>query len=199
MERELQYSETRGFRIAHLVIAGAGAGLISVLAMIMTLTTSMVPGASFFWLPAAFQTSFAVWFGIWGCLAGAIGTFFGGMWGGSPLFYNILANPIPAFLANGLAVWVGFKVLRVNPELPNLRDWIFGGVIVVVASVFSAALGAIGTIIAGMGAPAMAWGVVFPGWALGDTICGVVLGLPMLRLLTGFVKKSGLYVKGFLS
>ncbi|HHY94383.1 MAG TPA: hypothetical protein GX513_05165 [Firmicutes bacterium] len=63
----------------------------------------------------------------------------------------------------------------------------------------SAALGAFGTVVAGMGAPAFAWGVVFPGWAAGDIICGVVLGLPLLRLLTGYVQKSGLWVRGFFS
>lgn len=196
--KKLEYSEKHGFRVAYVVIAGAGAGLITVLAMVMTLTTSIVPGASYFWLPAAFQTAFAVWFGLWGMLAGAIGTFFGGMMGGAPLFYNILSNPIPAFIANGLTVWVGFRLLRIDPELKKVRDWFFGATVVIVASVFSAALGAIGTIIAGMGAPAMAWGVVFPGWALGDIICGVVLGLPLLKFLTGFVKKSGLFIKGFM-
>ncbi|MCL4458392.1 MAG: hypothetical protein M1136_07370 [Chloroflexi bacterium] len=195
---EIIRSEEKGnVSVMHFVIAGAGAGIIAVLSMVMTLTTSMAPGASYFWLPAAFQLAFAIWFGFWGCLASAIGTFLGGLWGGSPLFYNFLINPIPAFLANSFIPWLSFKALRLDPALRSMRDLVAAVITFVVASVVSAAMGAWATVFAGMGAPDFAWGVVFPGWAAGDTICAIVLGIPMLRFLTDYVKRSGMYVKGF--
>lgn len=71
-------------------------------------------GASFFWLPMLFFITGAIWFGPYGWLAAAVGTFVGGALAGSPLAINIAQNPIPAFLANTMLLWVLFKAFRIK-------------------------------------------------------------------------------------
>lgn len=71
-------------------------------------------GAGYFWLPQILMVTGAIFFGPWGMLAAAVGTFFGGMFAGSPLAINIAQNPIPAFFANTLLLYVLWRLFGIR-------------------------------------------------------------------------------------
>ncbi len=100
-----------------LFVASAVWAAAIIVAAVISSTLLSIPGAagaSFFWLPQIFMVTAAIWFGWRGWVAAAVGTFLGGALAGNPLAINIAQNPIPAFLANTLLLWVLFRALNVH-------------------------------------------------------------------------------------
>lgn len=122
---------TRARSKTGLFVASAiWAAAITVSAYICSMLLSIpgAAGASFFWLPQIFMVTGAIWFGWRGWVAAAVGTFIGGALAGNPLAINILQNPIPAFLANGLLLWVMFKMMGIR--LPDHRQEVTTGLLI---------------------------------------------------------------------
>lgn len=100
-----------------LFVASAVWAAAIIIAAVISSSLLSIPGAagaSFFWLPQIFMVTAAIWFGWRGWVAAAVGTFLGGMLAGNPLAINIAQNPIPAFLANTLLLWLLFRLLNIS-------------------------------------------------------------------------------------
>lgn len=86
-------------------------------------------GAGFFWLPQILMVTGAIFLGPWGWVAAAIGTFLGGMFAGSPLAINFAQNPVPAFLANTLLLYVLWRLFKIKVRTGKLLAEINTGMI----------------------------------------------------------------------
>jgi hypothetical protein len=107
---------TRPVSETGLFVASAVWAAAIIIAAIISTSLLSIPGAagaSFFWLPMIFMVTAAIWFGWRGWVAAAVGTFLGGALAGNPLAINIGQNPLPAFFANTLLLWLLFRGLRI--------------------------------------------------------------------------------------
>ncbi len=179
--------------IITLVLIGAGI-------LLGTLGTFSLPigrGISQFWPGIVVQVEGGIWFGAWGGLISAV-TF--------PIFTNLLTGGtvsnvlgfIPANCAQGMVPCWAYRHFGVSPEAPGRRGFLF---YVCWAAVLPSLAGAL----LGVGALA-AFGEVRSGtdfwyltwnWALANSLGSIVLGWPMLKVLTPIWREAGLLVQGY--
>lgn len=189
----------RGVSPMHLVITGITAGVCGVLAMFAIILVPIpgLPAASGFWIPAGFYFVFTLWFGLWGALGGhiattiAMGYFFG---------YTLqiwLDGGVGDFIAPLVALLI-FRLVKADPELKTGRDWTTWIIAVLVSS-----------LICGLWVHSvnLAFGVItWPFWwvgvltyFIGDSAAVFIVGTPLLKALSKYVKASPTYVEGIVS
>lgn len=189
----------KGVGPMHLVITGITAGVCGVLAMFAIILVPIpgLPAASGFWIPAGFYFVFTLWFGLWGALGGhiattiAMGYFFG-------YTLQIWADGgVGDFIAPLVALLI-FRLVKADPELKTGRDWITWIIAVPVSS-----------LICGLWVHSvnLAFGVItWPFWwvgvltyFIGDSAAVFIVGTPLLKALSKYVKASPTYVEGIVS
>jgi len=156
---------------------------------------SIAPGGvTLFYLPAIFIIPAGIWFGVWGVLGALFGTllfspYFGyGFALGGALAVVDLASPG----ITGIAT----RVLKVDPVLRQLRSYITYAVIVLVAAAVEAIVGTLVLWKAGLYSPgAVPFGMLV--WWTGDITAALILSPILLRVLTPFFKRSGLFHASF--
>lgn len=189
----------KGVGPMHLVITGITAGVCGVLAMFAIILVPIpgLPAASGFWIPAGFYFVFTLWFGLWGALGGhiattiAMGYFFG---------YTLqiwLDGGVGDFIAPLVALLI-FRLVKADPELKTGRDWTTWIIAVPVSS-----------LICGLWVHSvnLAFGVItWPFWwvgvltyFIGDSAAVFIVGTPLLKALSKYVKASPTYVEGIVS
>jgi len=188
-------------RPMHIVLCAVTVGLTSVATWIsVTAFPIGAPGISFFFWAIGLMVAFTMWFGIWGAIGCSIGAIIGGMWGGLPFAVALLLDGVTDFIEPVIPALV-FRSLALNPELKTRRDWTAYVVASVVAATVGGFIGANVEVwvgwVPGMFSPAFY--ISWLGWTIGDIVCFIVIGGTLLRTLTGFTKRMGLYSKTWLA
>jgi len=147
----------------------------------------------------AFEVIFGVWFGLWGAIASYLGLLIAGTYAGwFPLPLGLVLS-VSDFLAAFMPA-LTFKLMKADPELKTKRDWIayiIGGVIL---SSLPGSLyyNYINLLIGWLPSWEAFWvGVV--SWNLGNYIVVLVIATPLLKIVTRYVRRTGLYVERWLS
>ena len=157
-----------------------------------------VPGASLIFPATASAVIFGAWFGVWGVIGVIIGTIVSNPAWGTPFIVGVAA----AFLANDMEALIPavlFRFLRVDPRLTNLRSVI--GHLVFGVGLNTAACSVIGMLIyvaVGWYTFDFAFLVGVWMWLVADSFAALVLGTPLLRVLSPYVMRTSLYHQGFL-
>ncbi|MEM0023847.1 MAG: hypothetical protein QW794_06490 [Thermosphaera sp.] len=151
-----------------------------------------LPAASGFWIPAGFYFPLTLWFGIWGALGGHIATFLAmGYFQGYTL-HVWLDGAIGDLIAPLCALLI-FKLMDARPDLQRKKDRIAWLIAVPVASLVCGLWVHTVNLLFGVITPPFWWvGVVT--YFIGDSLAVFIVGTPLLRTLTSFVKQSPMYI-----
>lgn len=189
----------KGISSMHLVISGVTAGVCIVLALfaIILVPVPGLPSASGFWIPAGFYFVFTLWFGIWGALGGHIATFIAmGYFSGYTL-HIWLDGGLGDFIAP-LVTLIIFRALKADPELKTKKDWVTWIISVPISSLICGLWVHSVNLAFGIITPPFWWiGVIT--YFLGDSAAVFIVGTPLLKTLSKYVKASPVYVEGIFS
>jgi hypothetical protein len=166
------------------------------LARFAVITTPVAPGVAAIYIAVAFMIVFALWFGLWGAIAAYVGSFIGaGLLSGVPLDVNSYWSL--ADLWQVLIPLVAFRTLNANVGLKSKRDFL---IFIIFGWILNNLVGAIwGSTTLILGGIAL-WNEflgIFTGWFVGNLIVTIIITPLLLRFLTPFIKRYGLYVKGY--
>lgn len=154
------------------------------------------PGSSGLYFVVAFMIAFALWFGGWGVIAAYLGCFLGaGLLGDVPLNVNLYWSA--ANIWQVLIPLAAFKVFNADVGLRTKRDFviflIFGWLLNnVIGAGYGASMLAVGGIVSWDDVPG-----IFTGWLIGNLIVTIVITPLLLKYITPYIKKTGLFVKKF--
>lgn len=186
----------KGFRVVHLVLIAVIAA-VSTVASIAASVLQPFPGLAFIYLPGGILPVFGIWFGPW-ALIGAIiaGVLYAPAWGMAPHF-GLLSGLSDAVYA--LIPWIAFKVTNADPSLKNKKDYAVWFVFVVILA----------TVVTDFTYQMLS--IYVYGWytmdmfpisytvsVTGGLIAVIPLSFILLKVLSPYVKKSSLYVKGWI-
>jgi hypothetical protein len=164
----------------------------SVISRFAVISWQIAPGVSGLYFAVGFMIAFALWFGIWGAIAAYIGCFIGaGMTAGLPPHINVYWSL--ADLWQVLIPLIAFKTLGADVGLKTKRDFliflIFG---LVLNNLVGAGWGSI-TI-----TPEVSWKQdIFVSWFITNLIVTIVITPLLLRYITPYIKRSGVYVRNY--
>lgn len=182
----------------HFILIGVIAGLVALLDFIgvITFPVGFFGVSSAFYIGAAFFTAFAIWFGLYGLLAIYIGLLIGAVIAGTfTIFAFVLA--LGNVLGAGIPMIV-FKKGNLSIELKNAKDYIGYFLSSTLGqSIFSGVWTIYGFSIFGI-IPQETIGVVLSGWIFGDIVVSLIIGIPLLKLVSPVIKRTSLYKKNFL-
>jgi hypothetical protein len=193
------YLPKRGVSPLHIVLTAVMAGVLSLMILFAAITTTVVPGVAALYPATAFEVVFGIWFGVWGALAAYIGLVIAGTYAGwFPLPLGVVLS-----LSDFAAAFIpaaAFRLLKADPALKRARDWVtyivFGVVLssVIPSFYYNSINLAIGWI------PSWeAFVLAVVSWNIGNYIVTTVIGIPILKIVTPYVKRSALYVQHWLS
>jgi hypothetical protein len=186
----------KGVRAVHLVLIAIVAA-INTIASVAATVVQPFPGKAFIYLPVAIMPAFGIWFGIWAVIGGIIsGVIYAPFWG-MPLHFGFISGLSDAFLA--FIPWIVWKGLKLNPELKKVKDYLAYFIFVVGITVCGEQLvyNTLSAYVFGFITPDLivTWTIVaIPGALIGT----FPLSLILLKGLSGYVKKTALYVKGWI-
>ncbi len=179
-----------------IVIVALSSAIYAVLG-IAAATFSLAPGGiSVFYFPAIFIYPAAMWFGVWGVL----GAFFGSILF-SPFFgYGFLVGVIYGVvdMISPAAVGILTRVFRVEPRIPTGRDYLLFALTVLIGASIEAVIGGVVTNGVGLISPDAIPFTSFVWWT-GEITAGWLLAPILLRVLTPYFQRTGLYHPKFLS
>lgn len=173
-------------RTKDLTVTAMSASIFAV-SMIMVSSFVIVPGAIIFYVPAAWQLLWPIWFGVPGCIGIFIGNLIGcqfkGLYGLSSIieaFGNFLSGYIPY-----LTIPKGVSNLKTKRDLAVLFVTFLPGK-------------AIGTLITVSGyVLVMPWYTalfyIYPSYMVFDLVWQFTFGLYLLKALTPVLKSLGMY------
>lgn len=187
-----------GITPMHIILTAINSGVIGILAILGVVYTPVLPGVAALYPATAFEVAFGIWFGIWGAIASYIGCVIMNLYTGIPI---VLAIPLSLsdFLAAGIPM-AAFRLAKSDPELKTLKDWInyiISGVIL--SSVPGSMYYMYILMVIGWVPSWEAYWIAVAAWNIGNYIVVLVITTPMLKILTAYVKRSGLYVEGWVS
>jgi len=167
-----------------------------VLARFAVIPRQIAPGVSGLYFAVAFMIAFTLWFGMWGAIAAYIGCFIGiGMAAGLPPDVNAYWSLADFWQV--LIPLIAFRTLGADLGLKTKRDFlifvIFGVALNNLAGAgWGASMLALGGIISWDNVPD-----VFAGWLIPNILVTIVISPLLLRYITPYIKKSGLYVRNY--
>jgi hypothetical protein len=193
--KKLESNERRPFYVYVLILV-VTIVINLLLARFAVIATPIAPGVAAIYVAVAFMIAFALWFGLWGAIAAYVGSFIGaGLLSGIPLDINSYWSL--ADLWQVLIPLIAFRALNADVGLRTKRDFliflIFGWIL---NNLIGAIWGAITLILGGI-ALWNEFSVLFTGWFVGNLIVTIIITPLLLRFVTPFIKKYGLYVKGY--
>jgi len=159
-------------------------------------TWHIAPGVSNLYFAVAFMIVFTLWFGAWGAIAAYIGCFIGaGMSTGLPLDVNAYWSL--ADIWQVLIPLIAFRALGADVGLKTRRDFfifvIFGLLLNNMAGAgWGVSTLALNGIISWNNAPD-----IFIGWFIPNIIVTIAIAPLLLRYITPYIKKSGVYVRNY--
>ena len=168
----------------------------SLLSRFAIISWQIAPGVAGLYFAVAFMIAFTLWFGVWGAIAAYIGCFIGaGMTASLPPHINVYWSL--ADLWQVLIPLIAFKTLDADVGLKTRRDFL---IFVIFGLVLNNMAGA------GWGVSTLAFsGIIswnnaqdiFVGWFIPNIIVTIAIAPLMLRYITPYIKKSGLYVRNY--
>jgi len=164
----------------------------SVISRFAVITWKIAPGVAVLYFAVAFMIAFALWFGMWGAIAAYIGCFIGaGMTAGLPPDVNVYWSL--ADLWQVLIPLIAFKTSGADVGLKTKRDFL---IFLIFGIVLNNLVGAIwGSITI---TPGVSWKQdMFVSWFITNLIVTIVITPLLLRYITPYIKKSGLYVRNY--
>ncbi len=179
----------------YFILMGVVAGLVALLDYIGVVIFPIgIIGVSAFYIGSAFFTVFAIWFKGKGLIAIYIGLLLGALISGTFTVYAFLlawGNVL------GAAVPMLFFRKWFDMDLKKPKDF-FGFILsaTIAQNIISAAWVLTGFYYFGI-MPAEAVSAAVYGWLIGGVIVSIVIGIPLLKYLSPFVKKTSLFVKKF--
>jgi hypothetical protein len=193
--KKLESNERKPFYVYVLILV-VTIVINLLLARFAVIATPIAPGVAAIYVAVAFMIVFALWFGLWGAIAAYVGSFIGaGLLSGIPLDINSYWSL--ADLWQVLIPLIAFRALNADVGLRTKRDFliflIFGWIL---NNLIGAIWGAITLILGGI-ALWNEFSVLFTGWFVGNLIVTIIITPLLLRFVTPFIKKYGLYVKGY--
>lgn len=189
---------TGGITPMHIILTAINSGVIGILAILGVVYTPVVPGVAALYPATAFEVAFGIWFGVWGAIASYIGCLIMNLYTGFPI---VLAIPLSLsdFLAAAIPM-TAFRLAKSNPELKTLKDWINYVISGVILSSVPGSLYYCYILMALGWIPSWeAFWLSVISWNVGNYIVVLVITTPLLKILTNYVKRTGLYVKGWFS
>ncbi|MCD6513684.1 MAG: hypothetical protein J7L07_02055 [Candidatus Odinarchaeota archaeon] len=179
-----------------IVVAALNSGIYYVLGTFGTLFQP-IPGVSVIYPASGYASATGIWFGFWGVLGPIIGTILSApFWGYSipvAIAFGVLAGMWDALIP--AIVW---RVMKLDPMLRDKRSIImyiiFGSIVNTFIDAFG---GMIVSIAIGWYTPEFAFTVAIWPWFIADAVACLTLGVLMLKLLTPYIERSGLYFEGF--
>jgi hypothetical protein len=155
----------------------------------------VVPGASLVFPATAVAIVMTMWFGFWGALGAYFGTIIGNFAWGTSVQVSITGGIHD--MIEGLIPAAVFYALNLRRDLGDRRSLAAYVVLVVIATGVNALLGNLNYVLWGLQTVDYALTVGIWPWWLADLVAGLVLGIPLLRFLSPFVRRSGLYHRHF--
>lgn len=180
-----------------LIVTGICASVIGVLAYFAAITVTFVPGVASLYPATAFELAFGSWFGFWGALASFIGLLIAGSVGGWFSIVNGVLLSLSDFIV-ALAPAIAIKYFGLDPELRSIKDTI----IFVAIGLFFGSLPAsllynyVNLQLGQLSGWNSYWFAV-GGWNLGNLIMITIIGIPLMKYGTAYIKKSDIYFKNF--
>lgn len=152
-------------------------------------------GVAEFWLGIAVVVGGSLWFGAWGVIAAALFPFLSSLLIGLDLPHSLAV--IPANLLEGLIPALAFRLTAADPALHDSRSvWIYALWAVVIPSV----LGALFTAGAWIALGEVEWrtfALLGFDWAVSNSLVLIVIGFPLIYLLTPILRERGLLISGW--
>ncbi len=166
------------------------------LARYAALSISNVPGVVTFYFAVAFMIAFTFWFGAWGTIAAYVGCLVGsGIPAGLPLQVNLYWSL--ADLWQVLIPLVAFWLLKADVGLRSKKDFTVFAFFGLFLNNLAGALWGSGVFVLSGKFLAADFAALFSNWFLGNLIVTVLITPLMLRFVTPFLKKKGLFVPKF--
>lgn len=154
----------------------------------------VVPGASLIFPATAIAIVMTIWFGFWGALGAYFGTIIGNFAWGTALQVGITGGVHD--MLEGMIVAVPFFIWALRRDLPNISTLTIYVVLAAVGTGANALLGNLNYVLWGVYPLDAVVAGIWPWW-LADFVAALVLGIPLLRFLTPFVQRTGLYHQYF--
>jgi hypothetical protein len=177
-----------------MAVTAVTAGLCLPLALFAIILVPIpgLPAASGFWIPAGFYFVMTLWFGVWGALGGHIATFLAmGYLQGFTL--QVWADGALGDLIAPLVALSVFKLMGARPDLRTRKDKIAWLVGVPLASLVCGLW--VHTVNLYFGVITWPfWWVGVVTYLVGDSLAVFIVGTPLLRSLTNYVKQSPMYI-----
>jgi hypothetical protein len=152
-------------------------------------------GVAEFWLGIAVVVGGSLWFGAWGVIAAAVFPFISSLLIGLDLSHSLAV--VPANLLEGLIPAMMFRSRGADPAL---RDAGSVRLYVLWAVIFPSILGALitaGAWIALGDAEWQTFALLGFDWAVSNSLVLIVVGFPLLYLLTPVLRERGLLISGW--
>lgn len=186
----------KGFRVVHLALIAVVAA-VNTVAAVAASVVQPVPGIAFIYLPMGIMPAFGIWFGPWAVIGGVIsGILYAPSYGMAP-HLGAISGTSDAMLA--LIPWVIFKLTKTSPGLPNKRDYavwaFFVALLTPLVELFYYNL--LEVYVFGW----LTWDAFWPAYitaGIGGLIVSFPLSLILLKVLSPYVTKTSLYVKGWI-
>jgi integral membrane sensor domain MASE1 len=167
----------------------------SLLARFAVVAFPSAPGVSELYFAVAFMIVFTLWFGAWGAIAAYLGCIIGSGLSYVPFSVNLYWSL--ADLWQVLIPLFAFKAFHADVGLKTKRDFL---IYLVFGVLLNCLIGAIwGSTMLAVGG-VYEWsevGKAFTSWFVGDIIVVIVITTLLLKYVTGYIVKSGLYVKNY--
>jgi integral membrane sensor domain MASE1 len=178
-----------------VVIVAVSSAAYAGLGILGSLFTLAPGGVTLFYLPAIFMYAAAVWFGLWSVLGAFFGTLIF-----APYFGYGFLPAIPIGIADMISpLVVGLLVRNLiagDIGLKRRRSLAIFALAVAIGAVLEATVGEFVLVWVGLiNYDAVPWGVLI--WWTGCVSAGVLFGPMLLRSLTTFLKRSGLFYDSF--
>jgi len=172
------------------------AGVIAILVLYAAITTTVVPGVAALYPATAFEVTFGIWFGVWGAIASYLGLLIAGTYAGWFSLPIGMVLSVSDFLAAFIPALL-FRALKVQPSLKTPRDW---AVYIVAGVILSSLPGSLYynyiNLLLGYLPGMEAFWVGVISWNIGNYVVVLIISTILLKSVSGYVMKAGLYVKG---
>jgi hypothetical protein len=177
----------------YLIILVLASILNALLSRFAVLAWEIAPGVSALYFAVAIMIPLALWFGAWGVIAAYIGCVIGAGMTGMPLTVNLYWSL--ADLWQVLIPLLAFKLGKVDVCLNARKELVY---FLIFGWILNNLAGAIwGSCMLAVGGVIERETIIktFAGWFGGNLIVTIVISPALLKYVTPYIRKTGLYVR----
>ncbi|MFP3131090.1 MAG: hypothetical protein RXR51_05880 [Nitrososphaeria archaeon] len=180
---------TAAVGIVTFAIAAAVTGVLDIFGVL----TAIVPYVGSLYPGVAFQVIFGLWFGIYGAIGSYIGPLFAGLFEGLS-FAAALVQKFGDFMQS-LIPFLAFRYLNGNPALKSKRDWLLYMLFAfLINNLIGGLIGAFSVWYFFHVPARIMFTIGYATWVVSNWIVVLVIGIPVLKIVTPYVEKTRLYL-----